>query len=897
MWAAFNQIEKSDEISEIYNLFQRPINKKFKLIELLKETGKKLRYNLEHALEYFNFERNINDINDTINLKDITIEEYKRRLGNFMLQQIFLSGSYNISLKELIKEIRYDDNYKEKDMSIRIEKSDIISKLNLEDEDKKIKILDDSGDLNNIEKFFEKKLTGKKNHNVEEEKKGFDLVKNPFDFDESLSNRKTREYQEDKKREHKEEEKREFQVEVKRDFQEESKKDLKEGIIPMTQVEVAPQKEIKKAGNVALQRSLTKKLTIKDDLADLGDDGSFFKNPPSLYMIRENSYKKPDIKDSLIDTNTIQDNIIKNQKKPEAIVSLTEPNDEQSELISRTIDFDRKNTNEIKENIEFPSKLDKSDTINNTEKEDIQESYAFTSINNKGSNFIQSESTENLLQQHIKQEIPEKILGSWFRNLIIGKEDQIIPYFSSKNENKDYITVNELPQLFDTITCILKIPVQNYHKRIFKEIYQHLYPIKIIQKPNKKSTTIYPKITLENFIELMNIWGEKYTQDEEKIADCITKTIQEYQELNNEYINFPQISDILKNLNISLQLCLTNYIDAHKEQKNLKNKHKKNLEDIFLFYAKVQKIQGTDNTFESMETNNNTWNLGKFLKFCNDFSIIIGKTQEKRALSKEELACIFKKIAIHTRLMNEPHFVESLDRIAEAFYSPDLDKLLNTNFSSLPIAEKRELFYRYLGIDENIEYKNKKKTFGIAFSPEKLSRIPVSGSSHKYEFKLDESSQKRLELWKLTRIARSTPALLKPVKESPKISSSLRKKSPKVLPTSGYALRLKSKKNETEVNIEEKYYSPQSITYRHTIKEENDIKPKVITIKNINNMAYKDFDEENAIKDLISEESDDYFDRLYGIEPKLQGIMKMHDDKLAKGQRVIEKNRLPIKNA
>ena len=125
----------------------------------------------------------------------------------------------------------------------------------------------------------------------------------------------------------------------------------------------------------------------------------------------------------------------------------------------------------------------------------------------------------------------------------------------------------------------------------------------------------------------------------------------------------------------------------------------------------------------------------------------------------------------------------------------------------------------------------------------------------------------------------------------------MRKKSPKVLPTSGYALRLKSKKNETEVNIEEKYYSPQSITYRHTIKEENDIKPKVITIKNINNMAYKDFDEENAIKDLISEESDDYFDRLYGIEPKLQGIMKMHDDKLAKGQRVIEKNRLPIKNA
>jgi hypothetical protein len=264
-------------------------------------------------------------------------------------------------------------------------------------------------------------------------------------------------------------------------------------------------------------------------------------------------------------------------------------------------------------------------------------------------------------------------------------------------------------------------------------------------------------------------------------------------------------------------------------------------------------------------------------------------------LTKEQLTSIFKRTANNTRLMSEAQFIEALDKIAEILYSPQLDQALKTNFAYAPIAEKREMFYKLLGIDSFNVYHHKKKHFGIAFSPEKASRIPLSDSSHQYKFKISGTGQKKLELWKQSKKNRESPPLLRPIKEvikpEPiKNSHSFVRKSGKALPASGYAIRLKSKKPQNDAISELK-----SEEHRYISEPPQEPQPTVITIQALNNLNYKDIDDENSIKELISDETDDFFDKLYGIEPKLQGILKMHDEKLARGKKVIERNKYSYK--
>ena len=95
------------------------------------------------------------------------------------------------------------------------------------------------------------------------------------------------------------------------------------------------------------------------------------------------------------------------------------------------------------------------------------------------------------------------------------------------------------------------------------------------------------------------------------------------------------------------------------------------------------------------------------------------------------------------------------------------------------------------------------------------------------------------------------------------------------------------KKAQPEARVEDKDQYAEE-------EEVNDYGPpqaRVITIQALNNMRYHEFDDELTVRDLIMDDDDEFFDRLYGIEPKLQGIMKMHDEKLARAQKVVEKNK------
>ena len=803
-----------------------------------------LNYDFSRALDYFSFEVNPNDSKDKINLRNIAFESYTRRIGNFLLEQIYIKGNYEKSIKDFINDIRDDEQTEENKKEIPDEESE----ENYSDNER-----GEGDEEESEEPLKESSIMRKPTKKVVQEKKSTSKLK----------------------REEEEEE--------------DSKYLERESSIKKTNTKEVDDKNIIK--EVKNLESFKKRNTI--DLERKSTDKS-----PFAKRLTKQFTKKPDeeIKEnekSLLKKSTFSPLLQKNPTNNFAEVGLVmnagynSGEDSRSSgsnrpgLAEEAIDEMRNNSEDYgdrtgSENGDEYTKPSKNSLIN-----------AMSGLHGNPNRFV-----SNLLSNTSEKSLPGASpihTSKWFSEQIRDREREIESLFAGFSDKSERITAKQLSDVFSEMIKALDLEVTDHHRDLFKAISEKLHPVKIIQKPKKKSTTIYPKISYSEFVDLMNLWGQKYSKDQVNIIGHLAKTIKSTHELNYLYTDLPQLSLILTKLETSLQSYLTKHLEFQKEDSNPNDKYKKNLEDIFQFYAKVQRIQGTEDTFEAMEASNTVWNLGKFLKFCADFNIVQAKEETKRALSKEQLTVIFKKTASNTRLMTEPQFIEALDKIAEVIYNPELDRLLNTSFAYSAVPEKRELLYKLLGIHSFNKYHQKKKAFGIAFSPEKHSRIPVSETSHKYTFKINESGQKKLDIWKKTKGSRSTPPLLKPVQELVKNSQSFIRKSGQALPASGYALRLKAKKNQNESKTEHKVVVPEEETTK--IVENVIPQPKVLTIQGLGNLDYKDIDDEFDLKDLISGERDEYFDKLYEIEPKLQGIMKMHDNKIAQGKRVLEKNK------
>lgn len=505
---------------------------------------------------------------------------------------------------------------------------------------------------------------------------------------------------------------------------------------------------------------------------------------------------------------------------------------------------------------------------------------------------------ENLTKIKLKQK------PQWFTSQIQGREKKFERVFLIGNPGNDFVLSKDLTTSFYATVEALKIMTFKHHIEIFESIYENLHPSKVIVKAGKKIETVYPKISFSEFTELMNLWGEKYMIESSKVQGELIKTIKEYQNLDFLHPDFPNIKSTLSFLTSSLTKCLESYCEMNKNQTKVKAKFRKNLIDIFQFYAKVQKIPGYDDTFESIEANNSTLTIGKFFKFCADFNLLLNKSEEKRALTKETLTCIFKKTSNNARLMNEQEFIISIDKIAEVFYSPELDKALSTNHAYLSIEEKRDLLYKHLGIDNFNIYNHKKKSFGLAFNSDKETRIPLNDSSHQYRFKIDQKDLKKLKMWKQTKASRASPTMLRPIHKPYKNHSVIVKKSSKYLINPGYAEKIKMKKAiyMDKEDSKEDFYDekPEMVSKKLQNHKENkdnkELENKVITIQALNNLKYRDIDDEFGVNELISDEKDELFDMVYRIEPKLQGIMKLHDVKLARGKKVVDKNKYAFKN-
>ncbi len=75
---------------------------------------------------------------------------------------------------------------------------------------------------------------------------------------------------------------------------------------------------------------------------------------------------------------------------------------------------------------------------------------------------------------------------------------------------------------------------------------------------------------------------------------------------------------------------------------------------------------GKKATFEEIEHNNSTINMGEFMKFCKDFKINLGKQKSSE---------VFKKNATNSIEMVQHQFVGSLGKLFKEIANEEVEKL------------------------------------------------------------------------------------------------------------------------------------------------------------------------------------------------------------------------------
>lgn len=249
-------------------------------------------------------------------------------------------------------------------------------------------------------------------------------------------------------------------------------------------------------------------------------------------------------------------------------------------------------------------------------------------------------------------------------------------------------------------------------------------------------------VEFESFGKLMKEWGSYFNLMRKSLKGKIVKTFHVFDDLKVENEEVLKLKVILDGLTDGLALVIKNCQVPHKA---LAPDVQKNLEETFLFYGKAQKIQGAENTFEGLELSNSTWNMGKFLKFCQDFNIQSQKSSKKPAagLSLSQLQSIFHKTSKNSIKMEFSHFLDSLHQISESLFPSQLEN------SATEPNEKFSKLISFLSLDNANSFHKKLIGFNKPHSPESHCRIPkmtIRKSSCGYH--LPESFIKNIEDWK-----------------------------------------------------------------------------------------------------------------------------------------------------
>lgn len=771
------------------------------------------------------------DPSDVIDLKNLNFKAYQKRVGNLILEIIYENSNKKITLPQFIKDSWATNQYPIGGFIVSVEGTENNS-IDLQEGQSPPFLLsntsfnEDLFQLKNIPMPDELEISEIKS--LDDYLHGSSIGKSEinFAFDETSSLHKIEEYP---------------QIMVKPPIEERKKEE--------NEHEIQTRRNQKKRRTQKEEEWLSKNVIKEASNSEISDSNNFSNKDESFLPISNANKQNIEIKSitgikSHIKKNSYSESSDFECQKNSFFNQLVKKTEEEEKISDKTVE--KKNLDESSDN---PIKVEES--------------------------------------LEIMPEPQEK--HPWFTLSIIGQEKKFKDLFISFSTTGELVSLASLQILFEKTLKALKIEPFDHYREIFKSIYEDAYT----KKPNKSALTKAGasniKLNFQEFTKIMDMWGEKYQQEQKTVLGSVIRTSSHLNTLQNTYNHLEPLANIIDFTVIKLKECINDYVHMQKSVKIAEDVQKKNLENIFLFYGKIQKIQGSEPTFEALELSNTAWNLGKFLKFCSDFKIIAVKNAKQRAATKETLTLIFKKTANYTRIMFFPQFIAALDRIAEILYSLELDKILDSNFALKPLSVKRDLLYSLLEISNFAKIQMKKKPFGTGFSPDKFSRIPKSDPSHKYKFNPNSQVLKNIENWK--KVRREPQIIEEPIVNKFKILSPqpVLKKNLRFGQEGGYSRKAKVGyegilKYDSQVNFDGGLQS--------VVKSRSpEVVSNKMTIKSLYNLNYEDLDDEFELRGLIGNESDEFVDKIYNVDHRLGRILKMQDDRLARSQKVLEKNK------
>lgn len=269
---------------------------------------------------------------------------------------------------------------------------------------------------------------------------------------------------------------------------------------------------------------------------------------------------------------------------------------------------------------------------------------------------------------------------------------------------------------------------------------------KSFSKELKKIFSANYEFSLPDFRALTFAWYESCHSTED-LRSKLLRTINEFEELRSQKLADQEKSSI-NDLLINLKSKLKELPSYEVREENFENRCIEGIAHIFKFYSKQQFLIGKTPTFESIKSNTEVLNMGKFIQFCKDFQILTQDSKEKTMT--QFLRQVFIQTAEFSRSMSENHFLLALEKISERFFDKNFDKKNNTKWSQLPVEDKRIKLFEYLNFHRPEIYSAKLKGLIPHFGVEQNDRIPDYDLAKNYKVKPEKIKLAKLQVeeWK-----------------------------------------------------------------------------------------------------------------------------------------------------
>ena len=387
---------------------------------------------------------------------------------------------------------------------------------------------------------------------------------------------------------------------------------------------------------------------LRNDLRTLFDNEIFLRLGDNI-QIQFNQYKTTQIKELLLNLTKIEENLKNyenlfhkmknNNQNVKYIIQIIDRLRESKEWIENKIKIIQNDTNTFNQYEEIInnkinvlnnsiSRSDINNTINlnnvnpNNEFINFQEQDNFNNNNNSLNNVSFSKNQEFKQNENLKT-----INFNQNKNILNDDVNNNIKLIENENN------INDENIIKNKIILNKNNPINNEEIITFKN--------NIITNPNNNNST--NKSNQNNNNSLIT------NQDLSNIS---------ISRINNSYIN--------KFNNNNSQSFIS--ISKVKQRKNMSIQEKREiaLKEIFYFYSRQHTFVGHKSTFDSIKDKFDHLNLSEFMKFCNEFKILV---------NKEKLIEIFKKTANLSKEMNLEEFKIGLQKISFAINDEKIEIL------------------------------------------------------------------------------------------------------------------------------------------------------------------------------------------------------------------------------